>query len=58
MSILLNLNNRIVISRDDPAFEPTKDLLTIVEKELVVGKEYDSALGRFKAKHKTRNVNK
>ena len=58
MSILLNLNNRIVISRDDPAFEPTKDLLTIVEKELVVGKEYDANLGRFKTKHKSRNVNK
>lgn len=58
MSILLNLNNRIVISRDDPAFEPTKDLLTIVEKELVVGKEYDASLGRFKTKHKTRNVNR
>ncbi len=58
MSILLNLNNKIVISRDDPAFEPTKDLLTIVEKELIVGKEYDATLGRFKQKHKTRNVNK
>ena len=58
MSILLNLNNRIVISRDDPAFEPTKDLLTIIEKELVVGKEYDITLRRFKTKNKTRNVTK
>lgn len=58
MSVLLNLNNRIVISRDDPAFEKTKDLLTIVEKELVVGKEYDSSLGRYKQTHRTRNVNK
>ena len=58
MSILLNLNNRIVISRDDPAFNPTKDLLTIVEKELVVSKEYDSDLRRFKEVRNSRNVNK
>lgn len=58
MSVLLNLNNRIVISRDDPAFDRTKDLLTIVEKELIVGKEYNTTLGRFTTTHKTRNVNK
>lgn len=58
MSVLLNLNNRIVISRDDPAFERTKDLLTIVEKELIVGKEYDATLRRFKTKHKSQNVTK
>ena len=58
MSVLLNLNNQIVISRDDPAFERTKDLLTIVERELVVGKEYDASLRRFKTKHKSQQVTK
>lgn len=58
MSVLLNLNNRIVISRDDPSFEATKDLLTIVEKEYVRGKEYDSNLRRYKTKHTSRNVTK
>lgn len=58
MSIKLNVNNKILISRDDPAFESVKDLLTIVEKELVVTKKYDNNLGRNKTINKTRNVYK
>lgn len=56
--VLLNLNNRILISRDDPAFEATKDLLTIHEKEFVVGKEYNSELRRYTQKTGSRTVAK
>ena len=58
MSVKLNLNNRIAISRDDPSFESVKDLLTIVEKELVVKKEYDYKLKRYKKINSSRNVTK
>ncbi len=56
MSVKLNLCNRIVISRDDPSFEPMKDLLTIVEKELVIKKEYDYKLRRVKKVNSSHNV--
>lgn len=56
MSILLNLNNKIVISKDDPAFEPIRDLLTIHEKELNIKKIYDRDLHRYKTDYTSRNV--
>lgn len=58
MSIRLNDCNKIVISRDDPAFNSTKDMLTFVEKELIVTKQYDRRLGRRKTVNKTQNVTK
>lgn len=58
MSVKLNVCNRIVISRDDPAFNATKDLLTLVEKELIVTKQYDPTLGRRKTVNKTQSVTK
>lgn len=58
MSIKVNLNNWIVISKDDPSYESMKDLLTIVEKELTVTKVYDRDLGRRRQVNKTRNVSK
>lgn len=58
MSVKLNLNNKIVISRDDQAFIPTRDLLTIVEKELNVGKQYDRELRRYKTKYNAVDVTK
>ena len=58
MSVKLNVCNRIVISRNDPAFNATKDLLTLVEKELIVTKQYDPTLGRRKTVNKTQSVTK
>lgn len=58
MSIKVNLNNWIIISNDDSAYEPMKDLLTITEKELVMFKQYDRKLGRRKLVNKTNNVTK
>ena len=48
MSIRVNDKNWIKITADDPSYEPMKDLLTIVEKELVIKKKYDRELRRFK----------
>lgn len=56
MSVLLNLNNKIVVSKDDIAFEPLRDLLTIHEKELNVKKIYDRDLHRYKTDYKSVNV--
>ena len=33
--IKVNKNNYIIVSKDDPSYESMKNLLTIVEKELV-----------------------
>lgn len=56
MSVKLNLCNRIVITKDDPSFEPMKDLLTIVEKTLVIKKQYDEDLRRYKKVNSSKNV--
>lgn len=58
MSIKINKNNWIVITNDDPSYESMKDLLTIVEKELVVTKKYDADLNRRKTVNKTHTVAK
>lgn len=56
--IKVNKNNYIIVSKDDPSYESMKSLLTIVEKELVIVKEYDPNLRRRKSINKTRNVSK
>ena len=58
LSIKLNLNNKIVISRNDPAFNSTRDLLTITEKELEIHKEYDRNLNRFVTKYRPKDTTK
>ena len=56
MSVLVNKNNWIIISKDDPSYESMRDLLTIVEKELIVKKQYDRTLERVKNVNSTKNV--
>ena len=58
MSIKVNDNNWIKITIDDPSYEPMKDLLTIVERELIIHKQYDRELRRFKKVNKVELVNK
>lgn len=58
MSIKVNKNNWIIVSNDDPSYEAMKDLLTIVEKDLVVKKEYDFNLKRMRSTYDTVTVPK
>ena len=56
MSVILNLNNTIVVSKDDPAYSSVKDLLSIHEKELNIKKIYDRDLHRYKTDYNSVNV--
>ena len=58
MSIKVNKNNWIIVSKDDPSYESMKDLLTITEKELNVTKQYDQELRRRKTTYNSRTVPK
>ena len=56
--IKINDKNWIIISKDDPAYQKTKDLLTISEKEFVLKREYDYDLMRYKKVGSSKTVTK
>ena len=56
--IKINDKNWIIITKDDPAFQPAKNLLTITEKEFVLKSEYDYDLHRYKKVGKSKKVTK
>ena len=58
MSVIVNYNNWIIISPDDPSYEEVKEHLIIKEREVIQKREYDPNLGRTVKKSTSRKVTK